>query len=400
MGFDPVTMAATISKLTKSGQIGGETTKAVEVLPPTDVEFAETEGGIIGMISIYAFADNALADIIDNAKTVTVNFDGVDYTSKFLRDEGSGFAMGGNLALAGMGEDTGEPFFFLGTEDDPYNLTVLGIAAGTYTISIYDKTETIKPIDPKYLPKGGVGYDESVTITYDGNGEKVEIIEGLGTMAKISDEPIDVSKLTKIVFSGAGANSIEEIFTPSNWVMQSEMGITFVMNSDGSAALLLNVPEPVPELAAAKGVYVYDTVGAINGVDVHMWVSSVEGGEIHTIDPKYLPPDVLPRVELSEETATTLLGAGVATLNAAEAATLDNMASNATPFLICAKMQGMTLVNGLMQYVLTNDTFSPMYVGILPYNYRNGSSISLEVYNIRKDGDSWTVDTKRVVVTP
>ena len=63
-------------------------------------------------------------------------------------------------------------------------------------------------------------------------------------------------------------------------------------------------------------------------------------------------------------------------------------------------MQGMTLVNGLMQYVLTNDTFSPMYVGILPYNYRNGSSISLEVYNIRKDGDSWTVDTKRVVVTP
>ena len=263
MGFDPVTMAATISKLTKSGQIGGETTKAVEVLPPTDVEFAETEGGIIGMISIYAFADNALADIIDNAKTVTVNFDGVDYTSKFLRDEGSGFAMGGNLALAGMGEDTGEPFFFLGTEDDPYNLTVLGIAAGTYTISIYDKTETIKPIDPKYLP-----------------------------------------------------------------------------------------------------------------------------------------PDVLPRVELSEETATTLLGAGVATLNAAEAATLDNMASNATPFLICAKMQGMTLVNGLMQYVLTNDTFSPMYVGILPYNYRNGSSISLEVYNIRKDGDSWTVDTKRVVVTP
>ena len=184
MGFDPVTMAATISKLTKSGQIGGETTKAVEVLPPTDVEFAETEGGIIGMISIYAFADNALADIIDNAKTVTVNFDGVDYTSKFLRDEGSGFAMGGNLALAGMGEDTGEPFFFLGTEDDPYNLTVLGIAAGTYTISIYDKTETIKPIDPKYLP-----YNYERKVIYDGKPTKLDLTAyGMGFSYQLSAE--------------------------------------------------------------------------------------------------------------------------------------------------------------------------------------------------------------------
>lgn len=124
------------------------------------------------------------------------------------------------------------------------------------------------------------------------------------------------------------------------------------------------------------------------------YVSSVtfESGEVKPINPNFLPLDVLPRVEISEATATALLGAGTATVTAEEAARLDKMAASATPFLVTAKVQGMIIVNGLMQYVFSVESSTPFYVGTLAYV---NDAISFEVYNFKKTDSGWDMSFKR-----
>ena len=78
----------------------------------------------------------------------------------------------GNVGLSQMWvsqigvEDTGEPFCFIVAND-----WVLGTKeAGTYTISAKRMTETIKTIDPEYLPVGvGGGYVVNVTMDDEDN---------------------------------------------------------------------------------------------------------------------------------------------------------------------------------------------------------------------------------------
>ena len=93
-------------------------------------------------------------------------------------------------------EDTGESFIYIEHHDTSNLLAVDANCGKIFIISdCEEEVEIIQSFDPKYLPKGGVGYAESITLTFDGD------IEGktmFGNQAvKISDELYDLSIFAK-----------------------------------------------------------------------------------------------------------------------------------------------------------------------------------------------------------
>lgn len=79
-------------------------------------------------------------------QTYTVNWDGTEYKCVgFVNNPLSGL---GNLSIAGMGDDTGEPFL-LAVND---GLIVTADTSASHTISISNYIESIVKINPKYLP--------------------------------------------------------------------------------------------------------------------------------------------------------------------------------------------------------------------------------------------------------
>lgn len=82
---------------------------------------------------------------------LSVNWNGKQYTCVVF-DIADNICFG-NLSIADAGDDTGEPFLYsLGVSED----NVWGIFAttipGTVTVTVVGETETVHPIDQKYLP--------------------------------------------------------------------------------------------------------------------------------------------------------------------------------------------------------------------------------------------------------
>lgn len=79
-----------------------------------------------------------------------VTFDGTVYDCVAYELDGA-FVIG-NASVAGMGDDTGEPFIYACMAD--YSMSMLfASTAGTHTITIFGRQETIIPIDEKFLPE-------------------------------------------------------------------------------------------------------------------------------------------------------------------------------------------------------------------------------------------------------
>ena len=79
-----------------------------------------------------------------------VVLDDTTYTCKAYYLEGANVI--GNSALAGMGDDTGEPFC-LATFGDDVMLFMDADAAGEHTISVVERSEIITTIDEKFVPE-------------------------------------------------------------------------------------------------------------------------------------------------------------------------------------------------------------------------------------------------------
>ena len=95
----------------------------------------------------------AIVTIPEN-KSFTVAYDGVTYECTAVTANVNAMVTGvfiGNLSLEYMGDDTGEPFLIMFLAANNSNLFTVK-APGTHTVAIYTQTETITPIDPKYLP--------------------------------------------------------------------------------------------------------------------------------------------------------------------------------------------------------------------------------------------------------
>lgn len=88
-------------------------------------------------------------------KTYTVFFDGKEYKcTGFVKPEFDNMTAIGNLSILHLGDDTGEPFAFMYQGG---NTAVFAPMNGEHEIAIYEVSETIHPIDPKFLPSGSGG---------------------------------------------------------------------------------------------------------------------------------------------------------------------------------------------------------------------------------------------------
>lgn len=145
-----------LRELGKSGAIGH--TERTVIFPTTklDLVFSDPPGVYMVRNGIEGYIP------ITEGQKYKVVWNGVEheYTASFVEAAGA-YILGNQGLLDPEGLNTGESFMLviISTVDDEGNL-IEGMQVMTHdpaaTLAIY--TETIRPIDPKYLPEGGFGY--------------------------------------------------------------------------------------------------------------------------------------------------------------------------------------------------------------------------------------------------
>ena len=149
MGFDPITIAATISKLESSGQVGGIKNTTTEVLPETATTADDftADSGTNGSIILPEF-------ILKEGERYVVTIDGTSHSA--IAKYYDGIVACGNASLMfDVYPDTGENWVVASWPE--FEAFAMGLVPAAemqnpHTVSISGVTETIKPIDPKYLP--------------------------------------------------------------------------------------------------------------------------------------------------------------------------------------------------------------------------------------------------------
>lgn len=117
----------------------------------------------------YPSDDYARQYDFDIGNTCTVVWDGNEYEC-IVKEDASEIKYLGNLSLSYFRdeqqdiENTGEPFFIYTYLDDNW-WSIFHETVGIHTIEIKGLVENIQTIDPKFLPKGGFGYEERVIQT-------------------------------------------------------------------------------------------------------------------------------------------------------------------------------------------------------------------------------------------
>ena len=118
--------------------------KTTTLMEEQEVAFELSEEGLYMAQITNAF------EIVEG-QTYTVNWDGTEHECVgFFINPNSGI---GNLSIAGMGDDTGEPFIYVyNTKRHTGMLATLDTSA-SHTISVKTTAKTVTPIDEKYLPE-------------------------------------------------------------------------------------------------------------------------------------------------------------------------------------------------------------------------------------------------------
>lgn len=112
-----------------------------EIIPETTVTFSEMNG------IMSAFWPESF-DLVDG-KTYTISWDGTDYVCKGILLNGAIPALG-NLGIAKVGDDTGEPFIFI---NQSQWIVASTESATEHIISISVFAQEVVKIDEKYLPE-------------------------------------------------------------------------------------------------------------------------------------------------------------------------------------------------------------------------------------------------------
>ena len=124
----------------------GYPTKSVQtttLMEEQAVEFALVSQGLYQ-------ASPASAVEIAVGQTYTVKWDGTEYICvSSLADAGP---LIGNLSIAGMGADTGEPFAYLYIPDEAAGQFATRDTSASHTISVKRTEETVTPMAEEFLP--------------------------------------------------------------------------------------------------------------------------------------------------------------------------------------------------------------------------------------------------------
>ena len=232
----------------------------------------------------------------------TVTLDSGTYTAECKSFQGLAFYIG-NPVFLGAGEDNGESYIVCEAQDEP-GVWVSFVADTNFgnAFTVTTETETIHPIDPKFLPEGGVGYTEKKSngyllspVTY--TTEEVDGVCG-GTIEDTS--VIDISMCGTLEDD---KNQYEVTFDGVKYPLYSLKLVT--LGEDpfvgfGNEALL----NPEATDTGEPFMFYIDVLGAI------CIVATKEPGEhtasieaiaetIHPIEPKFLPGVCLPVVEIA-----------------------------------------------------------------------------------------------------
>lgn len=149
-----------------------------------------------------------------------------------------------------------------------------------------------------YTNSQRLGHVESKRITYDGKSEKIDMLGGnANTVAKISDEPFDLSTVCRLYLKFR--DGMEIAVEKESITIYAEGGIEFIGNNT-ALIFCMSVPEN-NDVGLPAGLYVADGFDE-NGDE--FYVPRIETETIVPIDPKYLPGVCLPVVELSTTVAS------------------------------------------------------------------------------------------------
>ncbi len=133
-----------------------ETTIVTEFLPETELDFFEIEG----MFTPDPDLNLQVPDFgLEKEKqySLRIMWDGVPYDRTVLAAQNYTYAVG-NMALAGAGDDTGEPFLIMfgrstgGDATYEVDFSFMGASAGKHTVSIAEVSETIQPMAEEFMP--------------------------------------------------------------------------------------------------------------------------------------------------------------------------------------------------------------------------------------------------------
>lgn len=171
---------------------------------------------------------------IKAGKAATVNWNGKQYTC--VAFESDGVVAFGNLAIVGVGDDTGEPFVYSLSIDDKGNKSGLFATtdSGSITVTVTSTTETIVPIDPKYLPGVCLPVVELSTAIESGTATTLSDAES-AELTKIAGQ--EMPCLIKFAISLPDAEQrISAVFTFTEFA-----GITlFMASAGGSSEMTIN----------------------------------------------------------------------------------------------------------------------------------------------------------------
>lgn len=324
-----------IDKLIKNGQIGHTELKSV----PIDIEWV----GMQEETNYNLWVQDAYLPFVAG-KTYVVTTDSGTYTAvcgmKIV--EGTNVLGIGNPNIAYENvEDTGENFFCADVLVEGQNPSLMALDANKgSTFIISELVETIHSMDPKYLPKGGIGYGESHTFkwTYTENTEGLVVVGG--GLIKVSSLTPSIKELEGGTVSISGAVNEKVTLTAyGNSPTLMDIGgaimatdSTMIVYSDNFVLDGATFPE--------KGIYMPN----MEGMDIEL-----SYGSIHPIDQKYLPGVCLPVLELSEETCMAIMadtsGAGV-TVTASEEAFFREVLAENVPCVVKASLSGVGALVG------------------------------------------------------
>ena len=250
-------------KYLPEGGFGYSETKKIVLAPPTVAVWGE-EG--------YFFPCSE----VTSGMVLDITIDGVTYRGTVTANENYG---GMPAVVFGIVEFVYFPDMAMGNvyiNDASENMP-------DATISVVAVDETIVPIDPKYLPEGGVGYAEQNVFTFDGIPKSGFIF---GYYTKISNKTPDVDTLVSV--SGfMGGQPLELSAADCQVYKDNAMSqIAF-----GGRAIAIVVHKAFSE--AIVGLYV------ICETESNSYVSRIEFAEtIHPIDTKYLPDTVATKADI------------------------------------------------------------------------------------------------------
>ena len=202
------------------------------------------------------------------------------------------------------GEDNGEVYFVASGEfGADGNMALVGVLNDDIKKIRVESTETIHPINPKYLPEGGVGYSEGIApITFDGDASGKTTLpasfftgtETDGVLVMVDSNGTSLKSAESIVNSQVSGGIIDNKVINKDQLTFVDMGaeapIQCLIYGD-TVPLVMSIGSTVDfgDGKIEKGTYVH----LLEKEDVTWYVSRVEFDEtVHTIDPKFLPDSV------------------------------------------------------------------------------------------------------------